>query len=168
VKDDYKEGRFKKIRNPKGLTSLSFSTSLGIFTIKGDEKQIFCVSLDEGSKDNASSSPLLKEAQKQIEEYLKGERKVFSLPLLIQGTPFQKLVYEETRKIPYGETRTYKEIAKNINHPLAYRAVGQALNKNPLLLLVPCHRVIGSDHSLTGFASGLKLKQQLLDLERRK
>ena len=148
--------------------ALSFSTPLGIFIIQGDKKRISQVSLNESEKDKSSSSPLLNEAKKQIEEYLSGERKIFSLPLLIQGTPFQKAVYEETRKIPYGETRTYKEIAKNIDHPLAYRAVGQALNKNPLLLLVPCHRVIGSDCSLTGFASGLKIKQELLDLERRK
>lgn len=103
---------------------------------------------------------------KQIIEYLEGRLKEFSLPLDLRGTDFQKKVWFELLKIPYGETRTYKEIAINIGLPKAYRAVGGALNKNPLLIVVPCHRVIGSNGHLVGFGGGLGLKERLLALER--
>lgn len=102
----------------------------------------------------------------QIIEYLKGERKNFSLPLDLRGTVFQIKVWKELIKIPYGETRTYKDIAENINVPKGYRAVGHALNENPVLIVVPCHRVIGSNGKLTGFRGGLELKAKLLKLER--
>lgn len=102
----------------------------------------------------------------QIIEYLNGRRKSFSLPLDLRGTDFQKKVWNELIKIPYGETRTYKDIARSINVPQGYRAVGNALNKNPVLIVVPCHRVIGSDGKLTGFRGGLELKAKLLELER--
>lgn len=102
----------------------------------------------------------------QIIEYLNGRRKSFSLPLDLRGTDFQKKVWNELIKIPYGETRTYKDIARSINVPQGYRAVGNALNKNPVLIVIPCHRVIGSDGKLTGFRGGLELKAKLLELER--
>lgn len=101
----------------------------------------------------------------QIIEYLNGRRKSFSLPLDLRGTDFQKKVWNELIKIPYGETRTYKDVAKNINVPKGYRAVGNALNKNPILIVIPCHRVIGFGGKLTGFRGGLELKAKLLELE---
>lgn len=103
----------------------------------------------------------------QIIEYLDGKRKKFTLPLDLRGTDFQKKVWKELIKIPYGETRTYKDIANMIQVPKGYRAVGSALNKNPVPIIVPCHRVIGSNGSLVGFAGGLELKAKLLELEKR-
>lgn len=103
----------------------------------------------------------------QITEYLNGKRKQFDIKYHLQGTPFQKKVWNALLEIPYGETRTYKQIAEAIGNPDAARAVGMANNKNPLLLLVPCHRVIGTDGGLTGYAGGLPMKQYLIELERK-
>lgn len=101
----------------------------------------------------------------QLHEYFKGERLSFDLPLVFKGTDFQKGVWEALRQIPYGETRTYKDIAESIGSPKAVRAVGNANNKNPLSIIVPCHRVIGSSGSLVGYGGGLDKKQYLLELE---
>lgn len=101
----------------------------------------------------------------QIEEYLEGRRKIFNIPIKLEGTLFQKDVWNALKEIPYGDTKTYKDIAINIGHPKAFRAVGGALNKNPIMIVLPCHRVIGSNKSLVGFAGGLELKKKLLKLE---
>ncbi|MBR5284176.1 MAG: methylated-DNA--[Clostridia bacterium] len=111
------------------------------------------------------STPLLEEASKQLKEYFCGTRKIFDLPLSAKGTPFQQAVWEALRQIPYGEVRSYKEIAQTIGRPNACRAVGQANNRNPLLIVQPCHRVVGSNGNLTGFAHGLDAKAFLLNLE---
>ena len=103
--------------------------------------------------------------QKEIMEYFNGERKKFSLPLDLRGTDFQIRVWKELLTIPYGNTVTYKEIAYAIGKPKACRAVGNALNKNPILIVVPCHRVIGSNGKLVGFGCGLELKRKLLNFE---
>ena len=108
---------------------------------------------------------ILLEAEKQLEEYIEGKRKSFNLPLNPKGTEFMKKVWRELMKIPYGETRTYKQIAENIGNPKASRAVGMANNKNPLPIIIPCHRVIGSDGGLVGYALGLEIKETLLELE---
>jgi methylated-DNA-[protein]-cysteine S-methyltransferase len=113
------------------------------------------------------ADPCLDRARKQLEEYLAGNRKVFSVDLELTGTPFQKKVWAELLKIPYGQTASYKDIARRIGHQRSYRAVGGAVHNNPVAIIVPCHRVIGSDGSLTGFAGGLELKKMLLDLESR-
>jgi methylated-DNA-[protein]-cysteine S-methyltransferase len=102
----------------------------------------------------------------QLRAYFKGELKEFDLPLAPEGTTFQQKVWRALRNIPYGELVSYKSIAKTIGNPKAVRAVGAANGKNPLPIIVPCHRVIGSDGSLTGFGGGLQTKQQLIDLER--
>ena len=108
---------------------------------------------------------LLEEAAYQIQAYLAGTLKVFSFPYQAKGTAFQKKVWSSLLTIPYGETRSYKDIATLINRPTAYRAVGSANNKNQLPLIIPCHRVIGSDQTLVGYAGGLKIKEFLLRLE---
>ncbi len=108
---------------------------------------------------------LLEEAEKQIKEYLDGTSRRFDLPLAAKGSEFQKAVWEALHRIPYGETRSYKQIATMIGRPDASRAVGMANGKNPILLLTPCHRVVGSDGKLTGYAAGLEIKEQLLELE---
>ncbi|MDR0521325.1 MAG: methylated-DNA--[protein]-cysteine S-methyltransferase [Planctomycetaceae bacterium] len=112
-------------------------------------------------------TPLLRRTADEIGEYLLGKRRSFDIPLRLIGTEFQRLVWEALRTIPYGETRTYREIAEQIGHPKAYRAVGMANHRNPVAVIVPCHRVIGADGSLTGFGGGLPVKQKLLDLEQR-
>ncbi|MCI1309618.1 MAG: methylated-DNA--[protein]-cysteine S-methyltransferase [Lachnospiraceae bacterium] len=104
---------------------------------------------------------------KEVMEYLNGRRTSFSFSYTLRGTEFEKRVWNALLQIPYGETRTYKQIAEAIGNPLASRAVGMANNRNPITLVVPCHRVIGSSGSLVGYAGGLKMKQALLELERR-
>lgn len=107
------------------------------------------------------------EVRRQLAEYFAGERQEFDLELAPEGTPFERSVWEELRKIPFGETRSYGEIARAIGHPSASRAVGRANGANPLPIVVPCHRVIGADGSLTGFGGGLENKSRLLELEGR-
>ncbi|GBF34352.1 methylated-DNA--protein-cysteine methyltransferase [Desulfocucumis palustris] len=110
-------------------------------------------------------TPILKEAARQLTSYLAGELKEFSLPLAPAGTAFMKKAWTSLCEIPYGKTATYKEIAVRIGAPDAARAVGLANNRNPIPIFIPCHRVIGSDGSLTGYRGGLELKKRLLDLE---
>jgi methylated-DNA-[protein]-cysteine S-methyltransferase len=110
-------------------------------------------------------TPFLCEVVKQLKEYFDGKRKEFDVPLKLTGTDFQRSVWNALLTIPYGETRSYGEIAKLIGNPRACRAVGMANHWNPIAIIVPCHRVIGADGSLTGFGGGLTMKQQLLDIE---
>ncbi len=109
---------------------------------------------------------IIEETIKQLDEYFNLKRISFNLPLNPKGTEFQKRVWEELEKIPYGETRTYKEIAIATGNKNACRAVGNANNKNPIAIIIPCHRVIGSNKKLTGYAAGLDIKQKLLEIER--
>ena len=102
----------------------------------------------------------------ELDEYFQGKRKTFDIPLRTHGTPFQEKVWAALRAIPYGEVRSYKEVAEAIGHPRAYRAVGMANNANSIFIIVPCHRVIGSDGSLTGYGGGLPMKKALLSLEK--
>ncbi|MDR2756196.1 MAG: methylated-DNA--[protein]-cysteine S-methyltransferase [Planctomycetaceae bacterium] len=111
-------------------------------------------------------TPLLRRAVRQIKEYLNGQRTVFDLPLKPEGTDFQLAVWKALQTIPYGETMSYRDIAEQIGNPKACRAVGMANHRNPITIIIPCHRVIGTDGSLTGYGGGLKLKQQLLNLEK--
>jgi len=112
-------------------------------------------------------TPLLQEAGLQLAQYLRGERRDFSLPLAPEGSEFFQRTWQALVAIPYGETRSYAEIAAAIGNAKACRAVGLANNRNPLPLFIPCHRVIGSNQKLTGYRGGLPLKQHLLELERR-
>jgi len=112
-----------------------------------------------------TETPLIKKTAAQIEEYLNGKRKKFSLPLAMRGTSFQTDVWRALQTIPYGETRSYKQIAELVNRPKAVRAVGMANHRNPISIIVPCHRVIGHNGSLTGYGGGLPLKRYLLELE---
>ncbi len=106
--------------------------------------------------------------RRQLAEYFAGERRDFDVPLAPEGTPFERSVWDELRKIPFGETRSYGEIAQAIGRPGAARAVGRANGANPIPIVVPCHRVIGSDGSLTGFGGGLEAKSRLLEIEGRR
>ena len=111
------------------------------------------------------STPLLEEGRKQILEYLAGERKQFDLPLEPTGTPFQKKVWKALQGIPWGETCSYRDIAQAVDCPGGFRAVGMANRNNPLPILIPCHRVIGADGSLGGYAAGTDIKKALLAVE---
>lgn len=111
------------------------------------------------------TSEVIETAQSQLEEYFAGKRTIFQMPLLLSGTDFQRSVWKELLQIPYGSTQTYKELACRIGKPAAVRAVANANNANPLSVIVPCHRVIGSNRKLTGYGGGLEIKRQLLCLE---
>ena len=111
------------------------------------------------------SHPLLKETVRQLRAYFAGDLRVFDLPLELLGTDFQKRVWHELETIPYGETRSYMQVATAIRAPHAVRAVGAANGANPIPIIVPCHRVIGSSGKLTGYGGGLPLKKRLLELE---
>lgn len=108
---------------------------------------------------------LINKAYIQLNEYFNKKRKTFDLPLVINGTVFQNKVWNSLLTIPYGETKTYKEIAQMINCPKGYRAVGSANNKNKIMIVIPCHRVIGTNNKLVGYAGGIRVKKYLLDLE---
>lgn len=107
----------------------------------------------------------LRQARKELEEYFSKSRSTFEVKVDVKGSTFQKLVWEQLQNIPYGETRSYKEIAVNMEVPKAVRAVGGANNRNPLPIIIPCHRVIGSNKSLVGYAGGLEIKKTLLETE---
>ncbi|MBQ8597734.1 MAG: methylated-DNA--[Lachnospiraceae bacterium] len=147
-------------------------TPVGVLCIEEEDDAITALYLDKCSeitKDSAEAEPeteLLKKAVCELSEYFRGKRKEFDLPLMPQGTEFQKRVWEALRTIPCGETRSYGEIAAQIGNPKACRAVGGANHKNPILILIPCHRVVGADGSLTGFACGTEAKEYLLKLEK--
>lgn len=112
-------------------------------------------------------TPIITETCRQLDEYFAKKRKVFELPLCIEGTEFQKKVWNALLTVGYGKTATYGDIAKLINQPKASRAVGGANNKNKIAIIIPCHRIIGKNGTLTGYAGGLNVKQYLLDLEQR-
>jgi methylated-DNA-[protein]-cysteine S-methyltransferase len=114
-----------------------------------------------------AETPLLKRAGQQLMEYFDGSRKSFDLPLAPKGTPFQLKVWKALLSIPYGETRSYKDIAIAAGNPKASRAVGMANNRNPIAIIIPCHRVIGSNGKLVGYGGGLSIKEYLLELEKR-
>ena len=124
------------------------------------------VSLKLGETDSKESSPVSELAAAQLREYFAGSRKTFTFPMEWRGTPFQISVWKELARIPYGQTKTYGDIAHAIGNPKAVRAVGMACNRNPIWIVIPCHRVIGSNQKLTGYAGGLTMKDALLNLER--
>ncbi len=142
--------------------------------LAGDEKGLKHVIFLKGERqveipdDWVENKELFREATRQLDAYFSGKLESFDLKLAPEGTEFQKSVWKALCKIPYGETRTYKDIAASVGKPKAYRAVGLANNRNQIAIIVPCHRVIGSNDKLTGYASGLDLKAFLLKLEENK
>ena len=147
------------------LYHYTYKTELGSVTFVEEDGALLAISTHRSFDGACQETALIKEAYQQLCEYLKGERKTFRLPLNPQGTDFQKRVWKALCDIPYGETRSYKQIAEAIGSPKAVRAVGMANNRNPLLIVVPCHRVIGADGKLVGYAAGLDKKAFLLRLE---
>ena len=146
-----------------------YNTPIGRLGI-AEENGAVCRILFEGESFagcEVRETAIIKKAAGELDEYFKGKRKDFDLPLLIRGTEFQKAAWKALVAIRYGETRNYKEIAVAIGSPRGARAVGMANNRNPLPIIIPCHRVIGADGSLTGYAGGLDMKKALLDLEKK-
>jgi methylated-DNA-[protein]-cysteine S-methyltransferase len=133
--------------NEDSLTSLKFGTEIP----------------PDGLVDNSANQRFID----QLSEYFDGNRTAFDFPLEVDGTPFQMAVWRALLRIPYGQTRSYGDIAKEIGKPGAARAVGMANHENPIAVVIPCHRVVGQNGSLTGYAGGLDLKKKLLSIERR-
>jgi methylated-DNA-[protein]-cysteine S-methyltransferase len=155
---------YKMIDSPVGALKLVASDH-GLVAVLWQNDKPSRVRLEELVED--STHPILLKAERQLEEYFAGKRKTFSVPLEMRGTPFQKHVWEALLGIPFGETRSYGQLAKQLGNARAMRAVGAANGRNPISIVVPCHRVIGSSGKLTGFAGGLETKAQLLSLEDR-
>ena len=143
----------------------SYETKLGSVTIVEEDGALLAITTHRTYEGIKQETPLINKAYRQLSEYLLGERKRFDLPLNPQGTVFQQQVWKALCDIPYGETRSYKQIAEAIGNPKAVRAVGMANNRNPLLIVVPCHRVIGANGKLVGYAAGIEKKEFLLKLE---
>ena len=144
----------------------TFCSPIGIVRLTEEGGAITRIELSDAIDASSAPTPLLREAELQIMAYLGGKCQQLDFPIRMVGTPFQQRVWRGLQQIPYGTTRTYGEIATAIGNPRASRAVGMACNKNPLLLIVPCHRVIGANGKLIGFAYGMNAKQWLLKMER--
>ncbi|MDR1463112.1 MAG: methylated-DNA--[protein]-cysteine S-methyltransferase [Azoarcus sp.] len=144
-----------------------YNTAFGEMLISSDGESITGVRLASISSIKTVDSPcrLTDIAATQLEEYSTGQRKTFDLPLNPIGTKFQRYAWANLCDIPYGETRSYKQVAAATGNPAASRAIGMANNKNPIMIIIPCHRVIGSNGKLVGYAGGLPLKKRLLELE---
>ena len=143
----------------------TYETVLGDVTLVEEDGALLAISLKSIQEGTELETTIIQEAHRQITEYLKGERKVFDLPIRLRGTDFQQQVWTALLDIPYGETRSYKQIAEAIGNPKGMRAVGMANNRNPLLIVVPCHRVIGANGSMVGYGEGVEMKEFLLRLE---
>lgn len=141
-------------------------TDFGIIEIRATSRKILSVLFVDYENENVTENEITRKCAKELLEYFAGKRKVFDIDIEIEGTKFQKDVFEELMKIPYGEITTYKDIAIKIGNEKAIRAVGNIIGKNPFLIIVPCHRVIGSNGKMTGYVAGIDIKEGLLNLEK--
>ena len=143
-----------------------YACPFGFFRIVEEKGAVVAIDVVKERQGEEAPSEVTDLAARELAEYLAGERQVFTFPYRLVGTPFRLKVWRELEKVPYGETTTYKKLAEAIGRPGAYHAVGGAVGANPLSIVVPCHRVIGTDGSLTGYAGGVDKKIKLLELER--
>lgn len=143
----------------------SFDSVIGRIVVEDDGSFITRLYMDNAFIGTGDKSRLFTVTKTQLEEYFCGKRREFDIPLKLNGTEFQKTVWNALLTVPYGKTASYKDIAALIGKPKAARAVGGANNKNPIMIIVPCHRVVGANGSLTGYAYGTDIKQKLLDIE---
>ena len=146
---------------------LQLKTPAGLVSLHSEKGRITAVYFTPQREYGPGPSAVEREAARQIEAYFAKELRVLDLPLFFSGTPFQESVWRELLKIPYGETRSYGEIARAVGRPGGARAAGMACNRNRIALVIPCHRVIGASGALTGFAPGVEIKKLLLDLEKK-
>jgi len=159
--------RAKQARND--LERIQIQTPMGTLIIAAKNGVVFELYHAENAAEllphTSETEPVLNQAATELKEYFWGQRRDFSFAMQLEGTPFQQSVWEALLTIPYGETRTYGQIAQALGNPNASRAVGMACNRNPIMIAVPCHRVIGADGTLTGYAPGTELKEIILNLE---
>jgi methylated-DNA-[protein]-cysteine S-methyltransferase len=148
-------------------TTLAYDGPLGRLVLRAGPEGLAAIAFEDGDAPAASvrGDGVLCEAARQLDAYFAGDRRAFDLPLALAGTPFQLRVWGEVRRIPYGTTLSYRELARRIGRPAAVRAVGAANGATPVPIVIPCHRVVGSDGSLTGYGGGLDRKRALLELE---
>lgn len=144
-----------------------YETIIGYLTISADEQGITDVSFGKRNPVHAvcEETPVIKQAVSELQEYFEERRREFTVPLHPQGTDFQLRVWQVLRTIPYGKTWSYKQVATAAGNPNASRAVGMANNRNPIAIIIPCHRVIGANGRLVGYAGGLDVKEKLLEIE---
>lgn len=144
-----------------------YNTIYGNLQIIVKENKLVFLGKVECPKIVGEEDDFIKKIKYELDEYFAGKRKFFSIEYNLEGTDFQLKVWDALSKIPYGETRSYKEVAFEVGSPKAARAIGMANNKNPISIIIPCHRVIGSDKKLTGYAGGLDMKKGLIELEQK-
>lgn len=147
------------------MTECTYKSPVGRLVVREEEGCISGLYLNGDTEEKPPRSELLLEACRQLDEYFSGMRTAFELPLAPKGTPFQQRVWNELKKVPCGKTACYQDIAAGIGNIKASRAVGQAVNKNPVMIIIPCHRIISKDGSIGGFACGISVKSFLLELE---
>ncbi|ORX78673.1 methylated-dna--protein-cysteine methyltransferase [Anaeromyces robustus] len=148
------------------MNEASYDIELGTLIMKYKDDILYNLSITDKRKlENNEKNKFTDKVYKEIQEYMKGQRKTFDIKYKFEGTEFQKKVWKVLETIPYGKVLTYLEVAKIINNRKAVRAVGGACHRNPIWLIVPCHRVVGSNGKLTGYAGGLDMKQKLLEIE---
>lgn len=143
----------------------SFDSAIGRIVVEDDGSFVTRLYIDNAYIGTGDKSRIFNIARTQLEEYFCGKQREFDIPIKLNGTEFQKAVWNALLTVPYGKTVSYKDIATMIGKPKAARAVGGANNKNPIIIIVPCHRVVGANGSLTGYAYGMDIKQKLLDIE---
>ncbi|PKM57782.1 MAG: cysteine methyltransferase [Firmicutes bacterium HGW-Firmicutes-3] len=144
-----------------------YESPIGLIRIEEKDEKIVEVSFVEGTITPENDTHVLRQAKKQMAEYFEGNRKDFDLPMILEGTDFEKKVFMALTQIEYGKVASYKDIARNIGHDKAYRAIGGTNHKNKLAIMVPCHRVVGSDGKMTGYAAGIWRKTWLIDHEKK-
>ena len=148
------------------MTTYAFYQSpFGLLKIGATDGKVILVGIVSKQDEQNQPTPLSAEVYRQLQEYFAGKRTMFTVPYALNGTSFQQAVWAQIAKIPYGQTVTYKDIAQAIDKPRAFQATGRAVGANPLAILIPCHRVVGSNGELTGYAFGLEMKKALLNLE---
>ena len=148
------------------MTTYAFYKSpFDLLKIGAADGKVILVSIVSKQDEPNQPTTLSAEVYRQLQEYFAGKRTVFTVPYALNGTSFQQAVWTQIAKIPYGQTVTYKDIAQAIDKPRAFQATGRAVGANPLAILIPCHRVVGSNGELTGYAFGLEMKKALLNLE---
>lgn len=149
-------------KNNTGLFVEFIKSPLGILKIEATDTHLVSLTFSEGIADNGRGNQITQQAIVQLKDYFEGRRKKFDIPLHAAGTPFEQKVWYELQSIPFGTTSTYGTIAKKLDDVNSVRAVGRANGQNPIAILIPCHRVVGADNSLTGYSGGLERKEWLL------
>lgn len=146
--------------------ALTIPSPVGNLTLQATDTALTVIRFGNMADVRSEATPLLQQAAQELTEYFAGTRREFTIPLAPSGTEFQQAVWKALRAIPYGQTRSYKQIADLLGNPKACRAVGLANNRNPIAIVIPCHRVVGHNGSLVGYAGGMTAKQALLEIEK--